>query len=110
VRTLTLRVEKPQITINGQVYDLRLSDMELYTRAQTLFERFARLAETPMTAEAALSATREAVQLVDEALGAGAAKQISDGHPIRFPLAVEWLSLLAAEAAAHYVDTVLEEE
>ena len=109
MRALTLRVERPQITINGQAYNLRLSDMEIYTRTQALLERFARLADTPLTADTALAATREAVQLFEEILGAGTAKQISEGSPISLTLAVEWLGTIATEAAAHYVDTVLED-
>ena len=109
MRALTLRVEHPQITINGQAYDLRLSDMEIYTRAQALLERFTHLDNTPPTPDTALTATRETIRLIEEILGSGAALQISEGHPIRFSLAVEWLSTIAAEAAAHYVDTVLED-
>lgn len=110
MRELTLRVEHPQIRINGRAFGLRLSDMELYTRAQALFKRLEHLADTPCTGEELLSALREVTALLNETLGDGATLAISEGGPVSLPLAVEWLGALAEEAAAHYADGVLEED
>ena len=104
MRELTLRVENPKIKINGRVFALLLSDLELYARAQALFERYARFADTPRTAEEVLAAAAEAMALLEEALGAGAAGVIADGRPVSLALAVEWLGALAQEAAEHYAD------
>lgn len=110
MRELMLRVERPQIKINGQVFDLRLTDIELYTRAQALFERLEGFASLPRTTEEMLMTLREVTALLDEALGEGATHAISDGAPVSLPLAIEWLGALAGEAAAHYVDGVLKED
>lgn len=110
MRELTLRVERPQIKINGQVFDLRLADIELYTRAQTLFEGLENFADLPHMPQEVLSTLQKVTDLLDESLGEGATRAISDGTPVSLPLAIEWLGALAGEAAAHYVDGVLEED
>ena len=110
MRELTLRVESPTIRINGQVYNLQLSDMELYTRAQALFERCERLAAGPRSTEAVLAASRDAVALLDDALGRGAAQAIGGGAPVSLALALDWLGALAREAAEHYAELAVAED
>ena len=110
MRELTLRVENAQISINGQAYGLRMSDLELFTAAQALFARLENLTASAPTAEELLSALREAVALLEQALGAGAVQSIAAGSPVSLPLAVEWLGALAEEAAAHCADALLQED
>jgi hypothetical protein len=110
MRELQLRVECPQICINGHRFDLLLSDLDLYTRAQALFSRCERMADAPRTATDILTAAGEATALLETALGSGAVSTISGGHSVSLTLALEWLGALAREAAEHYVDATLSDE
>jgi hypothetical protein len=110
VRELLLRVETPQININGHRFDLRLSDLELFTRAQALFERYERFTDTPHPPREVLEAAREVAALLEEALGEGALMKISDGRPVSLALAMEWLAALAQEAANNCLAEALNDE
>ena len=110
MREVTLRVEDPSIRINGQVYTLRLNDLTLYTRVRTLLEKCAGLAAGATTAEAALAVAGEANAILTDALGEGAVSAISGGRPVSLSLMLEWLSLLAQEAAGHYAREALRED
>lgn len=110
MRELELRVERPQIRINGHVFDLQLSDMEIYIRAQALLERYAHFADSPRTTGEALAAAQELTGFLEELLGPGALRIISDGKPVSLRLTAEWLGAIAREAAGHYADAVMEED
>ncbi len=110
MRTLQLRVETPEICINGHMFALQLTDLELYSRAQALLECLTQLDKQPRTAEELLAATGDVAALLEAALGAGAMGIIGDGKPVNLPLAIEWLGALAQEAAQHYTDIALDDE
>ena len=110
MREVTLRVEDPAIRINGQVYALRINDLTLYTRVQALMEQCAGLAAGAVTADTALAVFGEANAIFTDALGDGAVSAISGGRPVSLPLMLEWLSLLAQEAAGYYAREALRED
>lgn len=113
MREITLAVESPQIKINGAVFDLQLSDMEIYARAQALNQKLQKYNEKPLDAfatEEILADVAEAAGLLDEILGTGATRKISRGRPVRLALALKWLNLIATEAANHYAELVTGEE
>ena len=110
MRQLTLRVEDAGITINGERLTLRMTDVELFTRAQAVLDTCAALADAPATAARVMDAARAVTGLIDEALGEGAALRISGGRPVSLPLAVEWLAALARDAAEHCADGLLLED
>lgn len=110
MREVTLRVENPAIRINGQVYALRMNDLVLYTRVQALMEHCAGLAAGAVTTDMALAVFSEANAIFTDALGDGAVSAISGGRPVSLPLMLEWLSLLAQEAAGHYAQEALRED
>jgi len=110
MREIALRVEEPTVSINGQAFALRLSDVELFTRAQDVLDACARLGDVPVDAARVLAAARDVTGLLEEALGTGAAARISGGRPVSLPLAIEWLAALAQEAAAHCADEALAQD
>ena len=110
MRQLTLRVEDAGLTINGERFTLRMTDVELFTRAQAVLDRCAALADEPVTPARVLDAARLVTGLIDEALGEGATMRVSEGRPVSLPLAVEWLAALAQEAAEHCADSLLRED
>ena len=109
MRELTLRVESPEIHINGECYALHLDDLDLYTQADALLKRCAALPQAG-DADAVLDAARAVTALLEAALGEGAIRRISGGKPVSLPLAIEWLGALAGEAAAHYTAVALQED
>ena len=110
MRELTLRVESPRITVNGITFDMLLSDVELYIQIQNLFTRLTVAGSETATPEHVLAATREAGALVEAAHGEGAIRRIAGEKPVNLPLLLEWLGLMAAEAAEHFVAQTLAEE
>ncbi|MCE5343841.1 MAG: hypothetical protein LLF96_09735 [Eubacteriales bacterium] len=110
MREIMLRVECPKIKINGQVFDLLLSDLDIYTRAQALFARCEHIADAPRATAEILSAAGEATTLLEAALGGGAIAAISGSRPVSLTLALEWLGMLAREAAEHYADATQNDE
>lgn len=110
MRSLTLRVESPQITINGRPFTLRMSDTELYTRACELFDACERFGGERGEPARALALLNDAVKLIEATLGEGAVAEISEGKPVSLTLALEWLGELAREAAEHCVSDALLEE
>ena len=109
MRELTLRVESPEIIINGECYALHMDDLDLYTQADDLLKRCAALPQTG-DGGTVLEAARAVTALLEAALGQGAIRQISGGKPVSLPLAIEWLGALAGEAAAHYTALALQED
>ena len=110
MRALQLRVENPQIEINGIPFALKLDDLELYTRAQEELTRLTQFGEEPQTPQTMLAALRRVTALLAETLGTGAVRAIAGECPVSLPLAIEWLSLLAQEAAEHAMDIALQED
>ena len=110
MRQLTLRVEDAGITINGERFALRMTDVELFMRAQAVLDTCTALADTSAGAAHVMDAARAVTGLIEEALGEGAVARISGGRPVSLPLAVEWLAALARDAAEHCADGLLAED
>jgi hypothetical protein len=110
MRELQLRVENPELTINGHVFALGLSDLELFMRAQALFQRYEHFADAPRAPGEVLAAAGDVSALLEAALGQGAIGIISGGKPVSLSLAIKWLGSVAREAAEHYAETALEED
>ena len=107
MRELQLRLEEPEIQINGRAFALQLSDLELFTRVTQLFERMKALEAGEHTPAEILALAREASALLDAALGENAAPKISGGRPVSLPLLTEWLATLAQNAAEQCVAEAL---
>ncbi|MDD3212307.1 MAG: hypothetical protein PHY64_01465 [Eubacteriales bacterium] len=110
MRELHLRAEHPKIRLNGRVFSLLLSDLDLYLRARALFAEYERIAREPKVEEALLAAAQQTTALLETALGPDAVPYLSGGHPVGLPLAMEWLGELAREAAEHYTELALSDE
>lgn len=106
MRELYLPVENPQIKVNGHVFDLQMSDLEIYQYANDTLVKYGGYASEEHTPEETLSALREMVGSIDRILGEGATKTISGGRPVRMHLAVLWLAKIAEAAAASFEEAV----
>ena len=110
MRALQLRVVNPQIEINGIPFSLKLDDLALYTRAQEELTALSQFGDEPQTPQTVLAALHRVTALLEETLGEGAVRAIAGDCPVSLPLAIEWLGLLAQEAAEHAMDTALQED
>ena len=106
MRELTLPVERPVLRINGEPFELRMNDLELYLRVDGFLRKLAAVPPESRTATQVMEELAEALALLEEMLGENAAARISGGHPVRLPLALEWLAHIAREAAEHYAELV----
>ena len=112
IRQLTLPVESPQIEINGVVFDLQMSDLDIFSRAQELFNKFQKynkktMKEFPL--DEVVADCKEAAGFLDEMLGAGATYRISGGKPVCFATLLQWVTLVSADAATNYSELVVRE-
>lgn len=113
MREITLPIEAPKIKINGDMYDLKMSDIEIYNRSQQLFVKCQKYADKPASdfdTSEILADLSELTGFIDEMLGEGATRRISHGRPVRMALALGWIGAIAGEAAAHYAELVTSEE
>lgn len=106
MREITLPVENPQLKVNGHVFDLRMTELEIYEYANNALEKYRNYSQAGHTDAETLSALRELVGTVDSILGEGATKVISGGRPVRMHLAILWLAKIAAAAAASYAEAI----
>jgi len=107
---ITLPVENPQIEINGIVFDLQMSEVEIMARANELqkkwSEKYSEKPASEFTPEQIIPDMQEACSFIDEMLGAGATKRLSHGRPVRLQLMIRWITRVAEAAAATYAEAV----
>lgn len=109
---ITLPVENPQIEINGIVFDLQMSDMEIVKRATELQKQYQKYAERPATdfaTEEIIEDCQTACAFLDEMLGDGSTKRLSHGRPVRLQLMIRWITRVAEAMSASYAEAVASE-
>lgn len=123
MKKLTLApVDVPSIEINGHVFELQMSDSEIMTSVNNIRRRYAELVERQSsggegtdaekrnkpTIDEILAATREAAECIDDILGNGAVKCLSDSKPVSAKIAVSWLNAIAAAAIDAYTEQLVQ--
>lgn len=106
MRELILPVEQPQIKINGHVFDLKMSDIEILEYANEALTKYGAFQTGTHTNEEIITALHALVGTIDSLLGVGATKIISGGRPVRMHLAILWLAKIAESAAQEYAEAV----
>ncbi len=107
---LTLPVENPQIEINGNVFDLQMSDTEIIAKANDLHKQWQKYAEKPASGfgvEEILADCETARVFLDEMLGDGATKKLSRGRPVRLQLLIKWITMVTEAVSAAYAEAVV---
>ena len=99
MRKLTLNLPETQkIDINGDIFEIRKSDMDILNKSADLQSKYPELKKDDV--KSIQAAVNETVMFIDEILGEGAVFKISKGKPVNIALAVEWLTALCAEISA----------
>jgi len=87
--------EIEKIDINGDVFEIRKSDIDILNKSADLRMKYADLKKDDLLSIHA--AINEIAAYIDEILGEGAAVKISKGRPVNAKTAIEWLMLICAE-------------
>ena len=95
MKKLSLEVpETEQIEINGDIFDVKMSDVDIINRCAGLLEKYAGLKKDDI--EAIKSAVNETAAFIDSILGEGAVAKISGGKPVNLITVNKWLSVICS--------------
>ena len=97
--------EIEQIEINGEVFDIQKSDIEIMNRGIEFNARAAEVKESGDRA-AISAAVIEMVNFLDEILGKGAVCKIAKGRPVGIKHVLEWLTAVCGaigDSTAEYI-------
>ena len=106
---LTLPHDDPRIEIDGMVFDLRKSDAEILDDALRLEQKYAGLSEDTPPGDV-LAGVREVTGLIDEILGEGAVRKLSQGKPVSISLSLMWAKMITAAVVRGYLEGLGEYE
>lgn len=107
MRKLTLSpISTPALEINGIKFELKMSDIEIMSMANSVRQKYAALAEGKHSADEVLEAVQEVAGVIDRILGENATKAISNGKPVSMATGLNWLGEIAQAAMAEYADQV----
>ena len=104
MRKLTFDFGDPQIEINGIVFELEKSDIEICEIARNAQRRFESIDKNDC--DNVLEACRETAKDIDSILGAGALAKLSCGKPVGVMKQIEILVAIASEGTKEYQDYV----
>lgn len=107
MRELNFSFHVPQIKINGIVFDLKKSDIEICEIAKKAQERLQDLNAEDV--DDVLSACKMTANDIDSILGDGALAQIAAGKPVGIIKQIEILVAIATEGTREYIDYVKNE-
>ena len=106
MKKLELKVpETEQIEINGEVFDILKTDIDILNKSVEFQDRAKEIIEKK-NAKLATETVIEMVAFFDEILGKGAAAKIAKGHPIGLKHITEWLTALCSainESSVEYL-------
>lgn len=107
MRELSLTVNNPKLKINGVVFSVRMNDAEIMHMASEVRERCKNIA--PEDTKNVLETARYLADCIDQVLGEGAVKTISNGAPVSVRRMVEWFGLIVDNALGAHFDKLVEE-
>jgi len=81
--------ETEQIEINGEIFGVNISDIEIINRCADFAKKYACLQKGDI--ESIKSAANGIIGLIDDMLGEGAAAKIGKGRPVNIVTAYSWL-------------------
>ncbi|MDY4007491.1 MAG: hypothetical protein SOY94_01330 [Candidatus Limiplasma sp.] len=103
MRKITLEpVSCPKLEINGNVFELKMSDIDIMTMADEMRAKYAELAQQKASSTDVLNAAKEVAGCIDKVLGKGAVQKICKGKPVSIATAMKWLTQIAEAAMEEY--------
>lgn len=101
--TLTENVA-PKLSINGDIFELCLSDAEIMSITSDISKRYTGMAQNGAGKDEIIAAVKEVSETIDKILGEGAVAKIAKGKPVSIVTAIKWLNVIASEAMAVYAE------
>lgn len=99
--------ETRQIEINGEVFDIRKSDIDILNKSRELTKKYAKIKENDDSMKNARLITdgaNEIIAYIDEILGNGAIAKINRGLPVSIVTACNWLAQICSMAFSSVSD------
>lgn len=109
MKHISLTVDNPQININGKVFDIMKSDLEIYALGVEIATKFDGFEVANHTPAEIVDALKEITGVIEQILGEGATRKISGGKPVSMKRAMGWIATIAENAAATYADELTDE-
>ena len=107
MKKLTFDFNTPQIEVNGHIFELNVSDMDVIETALKTAAEFESL--RPDNPDEIIAAVRKCEKYIDTMLGEGALKKISDGKPVSLVMAMTVMVTIAKEVGFAYNEKVEDE-
>ena len=96
MRKLNLNIPETQkIEINGDIFDIQKSDIDILNKSAELQLKYADLKKDDI--KSIQAAVNEIILFIDDILGESATIKISKGKPVSTALAIEWLTEICNE-------------
>ena len=91
--------ESEQIDINGDVFEIHKSDIDILNKSAELTEKYGNLTKSKNAKNIALltAGANEIISYIDEILGEGAVAKISRGKPVGIVTACNLLTAICGE-------------
>lgn len=99
----------PKLSVNGHVFDLQMSDADIFDRALKISDKYARL-NKKSSIKQIMNAVKECAAIVDEVLGKGAMAQIAGGKPVSVRDSLRVMNMIIVEAASAYTGKLIDYE
>lgn len=107
MRKLTLNNKTASIEINGEVYDILLSDSDITELAEVVKEKCKNL--TAGNSKGVVSAAKTLADSIEKMLGAGSVAKIAGGKPVGVCTLLDWFWQIVHTAYAAHFDRLVEE-
>ncbi len=106
MKKLTIEVEQKQIEINGIVFDILKSDIDILNDALGMEKAYKDL--NPADIGEITKAVLEIKDYIDTILGVGALKNIVNNKPVSLHKAIEIMQIITKAVAEEYKEKVAE--
>lgn len=93
----------PRLSVNGHVFELQMSDGDIFDRALQISAKYAKL-DKDSDMKKIMKAVRECADIVDQVLGPGAMATIAGGRPVGVRDSLRLMNQIVTEAAGSYTD------
>lgn len=104
---MEMHAETPKIEIDGKAFEIRQSDGEIYHSGREVLAKCLKLDVS--NPDAVLMVLKEICSVIDDALGAGAMKQIVGDTPVSLPFALKVLNMIVRECGERYAGYIRRE-
>ncbi|MEA5017048.1 MAG: hypothetical protein VB099_21075 [Candidatus Limiplasma sp.] len=99
----------PKLSVNGHVFELQMSDGDIFDRAMKISEKYIKL-NKDSSVKQIMKAVRECADIIDEILGPGAMAAIAQGRPVGVKDSLKLMNRIVTEAAGSYTERLKDYE